>query len=288
MRSFFFLLLLTTTTWASPCESLLSDAHAAITHDLFNGQIISLQPFSENQNQNTIFMVKVLNRDQLSGRVTVRDAIFKPRNYGDNDGYGRTPMEYVAYFLNRMLGMDYVPPVAYRRSLNLVHMGRRMTEGALIFFSPDFEAMANLPHQALTESYEAILSDHRILNVLLQNEDGHSKNLGLARHWVDGNVRPIFLDFSAGFRVNRPYLSMTKYPAPGNSDPVYRIRRGTFENLKKLQMEHFLPLIQGDLITTEEVQTLLSIRSGIVSFFQNLNDQELQFGHSISKVFIEQ
>jgi hypothetical protein len=41
-------------------------------------------------------------------------AIYKPRVYGDAGGWHRTPMEYVAYRLNRLLGLDLVPPVAYR------------------------------------------------------------------------------------------------------------------------------------------------------------------------------
>ena len=45
--------------------------------------------------------------------VRVR-AIYKPRVYGDAGGWHRTPMEWVAYRLNLLLGLDYVPPVAYR------------------------------------------------------------------------------------------------------------------------------------------------------------------------------
>ena len=41
-------------------------------------------------------------------------AIYKPRVYGDAGGWHRTPMEWVAYRLNLLLGLDFVPPVAYR------------------------------------------------------------------------------------------------------------------------------------------------------------------------------
>ena len=43
-------------------------------------------------------------------------AIYKPRAYGDAGGWHRTPMEWVAYRLNVLLGLDYVPPVAYRQA----------------------------------------------------------------------------------------------------------------------------------------------------------------------------
>lgn len=41
-------------------------------------------------------------------------AIYKPRVYGDAGGWHRTPMEWVAYRLNLLLGLDLVPPTAYR------------------------------------------------------------------------------------------------------------------------------------------------------------------------------
>ena len=40
------------------------------------------------------------------------EAVFKPKIEGDGDGWHRASMEYVAYKLSRMLGMDLVPPAA--------------------------------------------------------------------------------------------------------------------------------------------------------------------------------
>lgn len=55
-------------------------------------------------------------RTQLQDPATARRvrAIYKPRVYGDADGWHRTPMEFVAYRLNLLLGLDLVPPTAYR------------------------------------------------------------------------------------------------------------------------------------------------------------------------------
>jgi hypothetical protein len=60
--------------------------------------------------------VCLLSGLQLQDKVTGRRlrAIFKPRMLGDAGGWHRAPMEWVAYRLNLMLGMDLVPPVAYR------------------------------------------------------------------------------------------------------------------------------------------------------------------------------
>jgi hypothetical protein len=40
------------------------------------------------------------------------EALFKPKVEGDADGWHRAPVELIAYELNLMLGMDYVPPVS--------------------------------------------------------------------------------------------------------------------------------------------------------------------------------
>jgi hypothetical protein len=51
-------------------------------------------------------------QDEVTGKRL--RALFKPRIEGDADGWHRAPMEFAAYRLNLLLGLDYVPPVAYR------------------------------------------------------------------------------------------------------------------------------------------------------------------------------
>lgn len=41
-------------------------------------------------------------------------ALFKPTLEGDGDGWHRVPIEAASYHLNRLLGMDYVPPAVFR------------------------------------------------------------------------------------------------------------------------------------------------------------------------------
>lgn len=59
-------------------------------------------------------------------------AVFKPRVEGDAEGWHRAPIEWVAYELNLMLGMDYVPPVAYRQASGW----ERAVECAAVFLGP--------------------------------------------------------------------------------------------------------------------------------------------------------
>lgn len=58
-------------------------------------------------------------------------ALFKPCVDGDSDGWHRVPIEWVAYQLNLMLGMDYVPPVAYLHNVDIPGHGR-FASGAML------------------------------------------------------------------------------------------------------------------------------------------------------------
>jgi hypothetical protein len=167
-------------------------AHDSITADLFNGEIIYIERFSENDNKHSLYRVTMQGKDPYTGELRTRDAFFKPRVFGDDGGFARAPMEYVGYFLNRLLEMDYVCPTAYRRGLNIEIDGQKFTEGAFILKAPDFKPLADLPNEKFPVHHDGVISDNRVLNVLLKNQDAHYWNLGLAKHWVDGNRRPVF------------------------------------------------------------------------------------------------
>lgn len=107
----------------------INDADRTITGDLYNGQIVWAAPFGANGNTGSLWKVKI----EHEGRT--RWALFKPRSPGDRDGWARTPMEVAMYKLNRILGMDLIPPSAYRRNVNL--NGQHFSEGALLSWVDD-------------------------------------------------------------------------------------------------------------------------------------------------------
>ena len=239
------------------------DAHNAIASDLYNGKITSFKRFSENDNQNDIFLVTI------EGKDGIREAIFKPREWGDKDGWSRTPMEYVAYYMNKILGMDYIPPTAYRKGLKLELDGKTFTEGAFVLKAPDFTPLSKLSGTKFSASHEEIISDNRVLNVLLQNIDGHSKNLGTGKHWVDGVNRPVFIDWGASLRKGTD-VTMSKYPAHGNSDVVKAISPETYKGLLKLKESDFKDLIEAQIMTHEEVKGILTRRDSIIQYFKDM------------------
>ena len=91
------------------CIAALSLPHTAIH---LPAQLLN-KACQQNPVQPCPSLLLQLQDPQTAQRVR---AIYKPRAYGDAGGWHRTPMEWVAYRLNVLLGLDYVPPVAYRQA----------------------------------------------------------------------------------------------------------------------------------------------------------------------------
>jgi hypothetical protein len=102
---------------------------------------------------------------------------------------------------------------------------------------------------------------------LLHNSDGHAKNLLLGEHWVDGEKRPAFIDFGASLRPGT-FVTMRRYPAPGNSEPVEVVRERTLKSLKGLSQVHFKSVT--DYVSQKEISEILMRRDGIVAYFERL------------------
>ncbi|CAI6007219.1 unnamed protein product, partial [Closterium sp. NIES-64] len=152
------------------------------------------------------------------------DAMFKPRVEGDAEGWHRAPIEWVAYELNLLLGMDYIPPVAYRTGGVELTLSRssdhsnsqhhhheqhqqqqeqhtvRYEEGAFIYWVPHTKELRKVAAASWGVSVAHLLSDTRILDVLLNNSDRHHGHFLFGQHWTDGTMRPVLIDHAAGFR----------------------------------------------------------------------------------------
>lgn len=240
-------------------------AHDTITHDLYNGQITSGHPFGGHGNQHEV--IKIKYRDPESGRN--RDGVFKPRPWGDSAGWARVPGEYVAYYINRKLGMDYIAPTAYRRGMTID--GKYHHEGAMIhFIEGKLEYLLDTPESQWGKSKTAVLSDNRVLTVLLQNPDSIHNNLLFGKHWVDGKPRPIFMDWSASLHPGLN-VTMTNYPYFRNELPVYHVREQTLNYLKKLHWDDLQSL--REFMSKDEMRALLSRRDGIVAYFERLIEE---------------
>jgi hypothetical protein len=244
----------------SPAQ--ISAAHGEILSDLDRGQIVDASKKRVNGNMHDLWWLTLNNPE--TGHT--RQAIMKPREWGDSGGWARAPMEVVAYELNRALGMDYVPPTVYRKKIKIG--SEFIHEAPLIYLVPKAQILYETPESQWGDiSKKAVQSDHRILCVLLHNSDGHAKNLLLGEHWVDGENRPAFIDFGASLRAGT-FVTMRHYPAPGNSEPVSVVREKTLKSLKSLSLFHFKSVT--DYVSPKEISEILMRRDGIVDYFERL------------------
>lgn len=234
-------------------------AHQRITRELFNGDI----EVEHDLHLGVVWKVKLKNVDPVTGEVVVTDAILKARVPGDKrtwdapdyyNGYGRTPMEYVGYFVNRLLGMDVVAPTAYRRGLNLqLPNGRVVTEAALIHYVPDLT----------TQVFELpISSDAKVLAGVIRDNDLNVLNYGSGVHWVDGKLHDVKIDMAAA--------GSGMHGIGGSPPGVDSIRRSVYEALKKWSAEDLRPVVDAGFISWKEAESYIENGRRIVARIDDL------------------
>ena len=241
-------------------------AHEAITTDLYHGRVVEGRLFSETNGHNAIYIVKVFN--PKTGRY--RDALFKPRRHGDGGGWNRVPMEYFAYELGLKIGVDRVPPVAYRKKENgnsITINGHTFSEGALLYLVPSAKSLHEVApnrwrgdSEMTNLSKDLFLSDTRILDVLLQNPDRHMKNFMRGKHWVDGKTLPFLIDHGASLRIdtNLKLSSNGPYGVQGTT----KFRKSTIQHLQSLGFQKLIE--HNEFISKQEALEIMLRRNEII------------------------
>lgn len=237
----------------------IETAHQEITETLYIGYPVKVKPFSANNNRNPLWLV-TLENPKTKKQVT---ALFKPRNFGDGDGWNRVPMEYVSYEIARMLDMDIIPPVAYREKITL--NGQFFHEGSMQYFVQGATLLKEIEKSNWNLNSDLFVSNARVLDVLLQNPDRHVGNFIYGPHWVDGISRPLLIDQAANLRKGTNMRLSTK--GPFNSDLITEFDPQTIQKLKELnqkKLSRFIPFI-----TQEEINQILERRDGILKFIDS-------------------
>lgn len=251
----------------SSCRFFYSDSlrkgvkqkHQEITETLFIGYPVKVKPFSANHNRNPLWLV-TLENPNTKQRVT---ALFKPRNFGDGDGWNRVPLEYVSYEISRLLEMDIIPPVAYRRNLTL--NGLFFHEGSMQYFVEGATLLRGVEKSKWNLDADEFISNARVIDVLLQNPDRHSGNFIYGQHWIDGVNRPMLIDQAANLRDGTNMRLSTK--GPFNDDLITKFNLKTVKKLRELTEEKlnvFLPFI-----SRAEISKILHHRDGILKFIDS-------------------
>lgn len=254
-------------------------AHRELHDVLMTGKIVSSRPNDLHVSAygHESFLVEVECRK--TGRRV--QTLFKPRVEGDAKGWHRAPVEWVAYELNKLLGMDYVPPVAYRTGgLDIAH--RYFEEGAFLFFCKNARPLNTVPTLQWGVGQERLLSDTRILDVLLQNSDRHPGHFLLAEHWVKGHrdgalgtgrgkLCPVLIDHAAGFRKDA-FVSMTHENA-FQTGPVRQVSSSTYLKLRFLDAHAIAKTFSGYL-SEAEMRALLQRRNSILEYLDDLVEKQ--------------
>ncbi|GJP53635.1 hypothetical protein CLOM_g12787 [Closterium sp. NIES-68] len=221
------------------------------------------------------------------------DAMFKPRVEGDAEGWHRAPIEWVAYELNLLLGMDYIPPVAYRTGgveLTLCRSSDhsssqhhhhheqqqheqqeqhtvRYEEGAFIYWVPHTRELRKVAAASWGVSVAHLLSDTRILDVLLNNSDRHHGHFLFGQHWADGTMRPVLIDHAAGFR--REAVVLMEHENAFQTGPIRCVSAHTYLRLRFLDRS-ILALKFSGMLSEQEITDLITRRDQVLRYLDHL------------------
>ena len=192
--------------------------------------------------------------------------MFKPRVEGDAGGWHRAPIEWVAYQLNLLLGLDLVPPVAYRSGGVSLKLGggevAKYKEGALSYWAEGAGVLERVPAARWNADKDLLLTDTRVLDVLIHNSDRHHGNFLFGQHWARGSwdgeqwrgeMRPILIDHAAGFRAEA-HVTM-RHENAFQTGPVRCVRASTYLRLRFLDAATISNKVGGFCVTELEQET---------------------------------
>ena len=272
--------------------------HADIQRILQNGKVIWVEAMSEVQGKygHPCYKLRLQDNKDASDSPAVIDCVFKPAIDGHGDGWHRAPMEYVAYKLNRMLGMDLVPPAAYRRPQGGIELDyKTFNEGAFLYWvdgaddlckTGDYQTAVRTGCWGQGVDPRVILSDTRVLDVLLQNSDRHEGHFLFGRHWTEGGLpkgggltdkgqkflsgsqyRPTLIDHAAAFR-KEAFVAMDHENA-FQTGPTTVVRAKTYLRLRFLD-HAAIKREFGWFLSREEQLQLLERRDTILEYLDRL------------------
>ena len=231
----------------------------AIEETLYIGIPISVKPFSANGNRNSLWLVTLENPKTKQ----VITALFKPRYLGDGDGWNRVTMEYASYEVAKLLGMENIPPVAYR--YNLTIGGQFFHEGSMQYFVKGAKLLKEVEKKNWNVDSDYFISDARIIDILLQNPDRHAGNFIYGPHWIDGVSRPFLIDQAANMRKGTNMRLSTK--GPFNDRLIDNFNPKTVRTLRQITAEKLS--ITFPFMSREEIRRVIHHRDGIISFIDS-------------------
>ncbi|GFH28358.1 uncharacterized protein HaLaN_26835, partial [Haematococcus lacustris] len=245
--------------------------HEQVAHALATGRVVSAEK-CENGFGHITYRV-IMEEPDTKRRMR---AFFKPSVEGNCDGWHRAEVEAVAYQLNRLLGMDYVPPSVFRPTADVDwrHFERG---GVFMYWAEGGRTLNEQPMDQWGVQPAIVLSDARVLDVLMQNSDRHHGHFLWAEHWSRGSLQgsgawqgdlaPVFIDHAAGFR-HGACVEMRHDNAYGTG-PTEQVSASTFLRLRCLDRASLSHAMSG-LLSAEEVDQVMRRRDGLLLYLDHL------------------
>lgn len=186
----------------------------------------------------------------LSNDGVVFYAIYKPLKRGRHKGFWESyQAEVAAYTLDKLLGLDMVPPTVVRRVKSDLGSLQLWVEGCDTYnrLEPNVPQTTQFSHQ---------ISKMKMFDNLISNEDRNGGNFLLDEAW---NV--ILIDHSRAFLDRKNIMKESKLPVQYDRDVV--------EQLKSLSQEQ-LELELEDLLGGGQIRSILVRRDKILEHLEQL------------------
>jgi hypothetical protein len=231
---------------AEPAQRMWIDQHEVYDEWLRTAEILEMEDVGEGVTKPT--------RVTLQQGDTVFQAIYKPLKRGRHKGYWESyQAEVAAYELDKMLGLDMVPPTVVRRIKGDL--------GSLQLWVEGCDTYKRLqPKVPQTPQFSQQISRMKMFDNLVFNDDRNAGNFMLDESW---NV--ILIDHSRAF-INKKNLLKGKNKLPAQYD------RKLFERLQALTREG-LEATLGELLQGGQIKDILARRDKLLGHQQKLLDE---------------
>ncbi len=231
---------------AQPEERMWIDQHGVYDEWLKTAEILEMEDVGEGVTKPT--------RVTLQQGDTVFQAIYKPLKRGRHKGYWESyQAEVAAYELDKMLGLDMVPPTVVRRIKGDLGSLQLWVEGC-----DTYKRLQPKVPQTLRFSQQ--ISRMKMFDNLVFNDDRNAGNFMLDESW---NV--ILIDHSRAF-INKKNLLKGKNKLPAQYD------RKLLERLQALTREG-LEATLGDMLQGGQIKDILARRDKLLEHQQKLVDE---------------
>jgi len=204
--------------------------------------------------------VLTLKQGDVTKRALWKDITGRPKGYIDSWMY-----EVAGYELDKLLGLNMVPPTAERRF--------KENRGSIQLWVDDTKSLKKLNEEKIKPPsykvfyYNRSLFLQRAFDNLIGNEDRHQDNyLIVMKDW-----RMILIDHSRSFRSSGKFIKQLTYTEKHPEGPMLmkELPKAFFEKIKGLTVEQIKEAV-GEYLSDDEIKAVLIRKDLIVKEIDKL------------------